>query len=230
MIKCSDLRSSALQSLRGNWKPVVLATLVYFLLAFLIPGPSSVLDRMGLIPSLSAVAAISCGSFVVGVFFIAPLQFGYCNSILEATRGDIQNTTHNMFHFGFGWKYGRSLGTMILVAIYTFLWSLLLIIPGIIKTYAYSMALFVSRDYPDIPVDDCIYLSRKLMNGYKFKLFCLQLSFLGWFILSVLTCGIGFLWLVPYYYASVARMYETLKAEHWKGDPIEIVLERYHNK
>ncbi len=89
------------------------------------------------------------------------------------------------------------------------------------------MACFISRDCPDIPVDDCIYLSRKMMNGHKFRLFLLDLSFIGWVILCILTLGIGFFWLQPYIQCSHAHFYEEVKAELYGDDPIAVVLQRY---
>lgn len=106
--------------------------------------------------------------------------------------------------------------TTILMRIFTFLWTLLLIIPGIIKNYAYSQANFVFKDLADsnsgasISYLDCITKSRQLMVGNKWRLFFLQVSFIGWDILACLTAGIGFLWLIPYKNATYASFYKDL--------------------
>ncbi len=104
----------------------------------------------------------------------------------------------------------------ILIAIFTTLWSLLFIIPGIIKSYAYSQAYLIYKDQSNsVPTGnisslDCITESKNLMNGHKWRLFILDISFLGWDILAVLSLGIGFIWLMPYRNATKVAFYEDL--------------------
>ena len=86
-------------------------------------------------------------------------------------------------------------------------WSLLLIIPGIIAAYRYAMAPYIMAQNPDIGVMDAIGQSKELMRGHKGRLFWLDLTFVGWAVLSVLTFGIGFLWLNPYMEAALAAFY-----------------------
>lgn len=100
---------------------------------------------------------------------------------------------------------------MLLIGIFIFLWSLLLIIPGIIAAYRYSMAFYILNDNPKMGAMDALRESKKMMVGYKGKLFFLSLSFIGWTILSVLTLGIGFLWLIPYMNTTTANFYQNLK-------------------
>ena len=87
----------------------------------------------------------------------------------------------------------------------------MLIIPGIIAAYAYSMAFFIMADNPSVGALEAIRRSKAIMRGRKAKLFCLDLRFLGWGILCLLTLGIGFLWLVPYIQASHAHFYEDVR-------------------
>lgn len=223
----SEIRHEARMALNGHWTQPVLATLIYLLLASAFQLPTYLITD----PNLRLVCSLVSGCIALpfAVFFSSPLAFGYQNALLDLTRGcpNSEETIGNMFAIAFSWKYWRVVGTQLLVGIYTVLWSLLLLIPGIIKHYAYSMAIYISRDCPDIPIDDCIYLSRKLMNGYKFKLFLLELTFIGWALLCILTLGIGLLWLCPYIHCSYAKFYDTLKAERMGDDPIDIVLQRY---
>jgi uncharacterized membrane protein len=88
---------------------------------------------------------------------------------------------------------------------------LLFIVPGIIKTLSYSMAFFILRDNPDIGASAALTASREMMNGYKGKLFWLYVSFIGWILLSALTCGIVLLWVKPYMTLTLANFYEDLK-------------------
>ena len=85
----------------------------------------------------------------------------------------------------------------LLQSIYTFLWALLFVIPGIVKAFAYSMSYFIAVDNPGLSANECITKSKEMMNGHKWDYFCLMLSYIGWILLSVLTCGILFLWVAP---------------------------------
>lgn len=89
--------------------------------------------------------------------------------------------------------YGRILGTMLLTTVYTFLWTLLLVIPGIMKSYSYAMTLFILKDYPELQYDAAIEKSMAMMSGRKMKMFLLDLSFIGWAILCCFTLGDRFL-------------------------------------
>jgi uncharacterized membrane protein len=98
-----------------------------------------------------------------------------------------------------------------LVGFYTFLWSSLFIIPGIIKGYSYSMSMYVLADNKGMSARECIAESKKMTNGHKAELFVLDLSFIGWYLLSCLTCGIAMLYVVPLINATHANVYETIK-------------------
>lgn len=102
--------------------------------------------------------------------------------------------------------------TMLQAYAYMILWSFFLIVPGIIKFYSYAMVPYVMLDNPEMRYGKAVRESRRIMRGYKFKLFIFHLSFTGWFVLSVLSFGIGFLWLIPYIYTSKAQFYEDIKS------------------
>jgi uncharacterized membrane protein len=113
---------------------------------------------------------------------------------------------------------------MLLKAIYLILWTLLLIIPGIIKSYSYAMTEFILKDNPEMKNNAAIEKSMAMMQGKKMKLFLLDLSFIGWIILAILTLGLGFVLLVPYMYTARAAFYEDLKAELEAGQTEETVI------
>ena len=119
--------------------------------------------------------------------------------------------------------YSRIMGTVVLVFIYTFLWSLLLIIPGIIKHYSYAMTPYILKEEPEMKNNAAIEKSMVMMDGNKMKLFMLDLSFIGWAILCLFTFGIGFFFLQPYMQASHAAFYEDLKAQ--QGGNVEVNVE-----
>lgn len=101
-----------------------------------------------------------------------------------------------------------------------FLWSLLLVIPGIIKSFSYSQTYYIYKDLQErgqadqVGYVDYVTLSRQLMNGHKWELFLLRLSFLGWDILGCLTCGIGFIWITPYKHMTYMNYYVNLAKGH----------------
>lgn len=183
-----EIRRAARYALKGNWTQAVLTTLVFTLVA----------AAAGSIP-------------LAGLLVVCPLAFGFSLCFLRLVRGeDSSEMVGDQFKV-FS-NYGRFLGVSLLYTLYIFLWTLLLIIPGIIKCYAYAMTPYVAYDHPELDADDCIHESRMMMKGNKWKLFCLDLSFIGWFILCLFSLGIGFLWLQPYVEASHAKFYEELKA------------------
>lgn len=112
-------------------------------------------------------------------------------------------------------KNGYKGNFMLMLRKYTFimLWSLLFYIPGYIKTYEYSLAEYIKAENPQLDNKKVLEMSRTMTNGYKMDLFLLDLSFIGWFILTLLTGTIlGYLYVFPYYYAAKAFAYEEIKA------------------
>ncbi|MBR3133288.1 MAG: DUF975 family protein [Clostridia bacterium] len=99
----------------------------------------------------------------------------------------------------------------ILTGVYTFLWTLLFIIPGIIKAYSYSMGTYILADNPDMTASECIAKSCEIMKGHKMELFILHLSFIPWFLLCGITFGLAYIYVVPYMSATVANFYNSIK-------------------
>ena len=95
--------------------------------------------------------------------------------------------------------------------IYTYLWSLLFFIPGVVKLYSYAMTPYLLKDEPELGANATIEKSMKMMAGNKMKLLKLDFSFIGWIFLSMLTLNIGLLWVTPYMYTARAEFYEDLK-------------------
>lgn len=191
-----DLRRSACTALTGKWTPAVLITLVYMVLACV----------CSYIPYLNVPASL---------LVLPVLGFGYQVICLNVMRSGSYPEINALFN-GFR-NYGKTLGTMLLMAIYVWLWSLLFLIPGIIKSYSYAMTPFILNDEPELGADEVICKSMAMMRGHKMKLFLLDLSFIGWGLLSVLTLGIGLLWLVPWMESARAAFYLDLKREAQQG-------------
>ena len=141
-----------------------------------------------------------------------PFQIGLNSYELGALRKEEQNT--GTLFKGFSKLFGKSVGLFFLEVLYLFLWMMLFWIPGIIKSYSYSMAFFILKDNPDIGPDEAITRSRKLMKGHKWELFVLELSFIGWILLSIITCGIVAIFFVgPWMSLARAKFYESIKDE-----------------
>ena len=138
-----------------------------------------------------------------------PLTWGYVVMWLDVVRKNEVN--YGSLFDGFK-DYLRIFLTLLLTGIYTFLWMLLFIVPGIVKCYSYSMTSYILKDNPDMKYDAAINESMRMMQGNKMKLFLLDLSFIGWFLLCILTLGIGLLFLYSYVNAAHAHFYEDLKA------------------
>lgn len=110
--------------------------------------------------------------------------------------------------------YGGNVLMMFLISLYTALWSMLFVIPGIVKGYSYSLAMYIKSENPNIPASKAIELSTRMTNGHKMDLFVLDMSFIGWEILSAFTLNIlGILYVMPYQYAAKAFAYEEIKEE-----------------
>jgi len=109
-------------------------------------------------------------------------------------------------------NFGNALGGMLWMILWIFLWSILLIVPGIVKSYSYCMTPYILSDCPRVYGPDAVEISKRMMRGYKAKIFVAQLSFLGWMVLSVMTLGILWIFYVgPYYNTVMAGYYEEIK-------------------
>ncbi len=151
-----------------------------------------------------------------------PMAFAFSIEILKLSREGKQPEIENLFTI-YRDNLQKSFLVPFLVALFVCLWSLLLIIPGLIMAYAYSMAIFISNDNPELSAMDAIKKSREIMKGHKWELFVLDLSFIGWILLACLTMGIGFIFLQPYIDTAHAEFYRELIEENNVDAPVEEV-------
>lgn len=127
----------------------------------------------------------------------------------------------------FGFKKNRYLGIvgkMVYKDVLLFLWYLLLFIPGVIKSYAYRFVPYILAEHPELTAQEVIDKSNELTDGHKFEMFVLDLSFIGWYILGALALGVGVLFVHPYYNATYAELYITLRGGH-DEDETEVLTE-----
>ena len=220
----SDIRRLARENLRGHWGQAIGTAIVAGILGGSIVSSggsagSSAGSSSGsfseafqsLPPEVMQIATVMLGiiallalvTFIVG----GTVQLGYAVYLLkqyhrqETSIGDL---------FSQFFRFGTGFAQKFLVGLYTALWTLLFVIPGIIKTYSYAMTPFILADDPNLTANQAITRSRELMDGHKWELFVLSLTFIGWEILGALTLGIGLLWVAPYKNAAFAAFYRQI--------------------
>ena len=185
-----ELMAEARESLSGNWGLAIGTFLVYGI----------IISSLQFIPTVGPVLVL---------FIAGPMLVGVSMFSLSLSRGE--NARLEQIFEGFK-NYGTVLGAYLLMVLFIFLWMLLLIIPGIIAAIAYSQTFYILAEDDTIGSMDALKKSKEMMDGYKWKYFCLGLRFIGWVLLCILTLGIGFLWLSPYIQISYAKFYEDIKA------------------
>ena len=157
---------------------------------------------VGLVPAVGGIA-----SFVLSSAF----YLGGAWVFLKITKGETVTVGNIFYGFEDLWT---AIKAQLFINLFISLWSLLLIIPGIVKAYAYSMTFFILAENKGMPVLEAITLSRKMMDGHKMDLFLLFLSFIGWFLLVAITFGIAGIWVYPYFYATVTNFYLSVKEDY----------------
>lgn len=201
-----EYKNIALAALKGNWAPAVLCAVVFTVIA----GVYSAITT-------SFSSSPETWSYVVSLLFlygiVYPLQVGYYCSHRDLVVDGDADLMQKTFKISFANWAHNALG-MLLMMVFVLLWTLLLIIPGIIKAFAYALTPYILVDKPELSANQAINLSKEMMKGHKFDLFWLSLSFIGWILLSILTLGIGLFWLMPYMTAATGAFYEDVKAEY----------------
>ena len=190
MLTAKDYRHRAWNALNGKWGTVAITCLLVMVVTSVCGGLST----------------IGIGAILLFVLE-GPIQYGFANQSLNVVRGkavDVKDVlaAQNRFVDAFL--------AYLINGIYTFLWSLLFIIPGIIAAYSYSLTYYLMIDNPKLTPDQARRESMRLMQGHKWELFCLHLSFIGWMLLCALTFGILTFWVMPYMQAATAEFYDCI--------------------
>jgi uncharacterized membrane protein len=205
-----DLMRIARECLRGRWGGAIGISLLAYII---ISVPGQIFYQLGELFSraeewLWIGVAFYGASLLCSVLSPGPFTLGQSFYFLAAIRRSAPRV--GLLFKGCSF-FGKSVALYLLSSLFIFLWTLLLIVPGIIAAYSYAMAYFIVADDPSVRPLDAIRRSKQMMVGQKWKLACLQGRFIGWALLGLLTCGIGLLWVYPYYMASAAAFYEDLK-------------------
>ncbi|MCR5344874.1 MAG: DUF975 family protein [Lachnospiraceae bacterium] len=188
MKTCSEYRRQSKEMLSGKWG-IAIGVSVIFAIILTVSGTTLV------------------GPLIIG----GALTVGYMRFFMRGFRD-------NELEFGdlfsaFDNNFSSTLFMYLLMNLFILLWSLLLVIPGIIASYAYSMAPMILADNPEMGGYEALQASKELMRGKKGKLFLLHLSYIGWILLSIPTLGILMLWVAPWMEAATVAFYEDIKGE-----------------
>ena len=188
-MKARDFRAKAWAACKGNWGVAILSLII----VSIITGICGVIPAVG-----SLITLVITGPLMLGLAVVF-------SKLIQGEKAEIANLFDGFKNFV------NSFLLYILNSLFTLLWSLLFVIPGIVMSYAYSMSFYILKDNPELSANEARKQSIEMMRGNKWRLFCLDLSFIGWVLLSILTLGILMLWVSPVQQASHAAFYESLK-------------------
>lgn len=233
----SDFRSLARDALKGRWGIAVLAGVIASLLGgaasngpeikfnysdngasvnLAIGGESIYSSSEGWLPELlpllvgGAIYITLIALVTAAVYFVlsSVISVGYAKFNLDFIDRQKEPELSTVFGYFPHWKTAAV--ASLLQSLYVFLWSLLLVIPGIMAGYSYAMTNYILSEHPEMEPREAIARSKEMMDGNRWRLFCLQFSFIGWNLLSGLTLGIGNLWLNPYKQVATAAFYREV--------------------
>lgn len=199
----SKLREKARESLRGNWLIAIGLFVVSILVA---SGPDVIIQ-----PEEYEFTWKDPIIFVLSIL-ILPMSVGLVWAWVDLSRDKQVSFGHLIEPYKT--MFGKSILTALIQGLLLFFWFLLLIVPGIIKSFSYMMTYYILRDDPDLSPLQVITKSRRMMDGHKGEAFVLGLSFIGWILLGIVTIGIGFIWIAPYMSVTYAHFYNTIRAEY----------------
>ena len=242
MIYAADFRSIARNALKGKWGIAVVAGLIASLLGAIgssgpelnvelndgnfnaslqIFGQDVISSNGGAefwtvfagIATYIAIFAVITG---IALFILGSIvEVGYMKFNLDLVDRKKEAEIGTMFGYFQFWKTAAC--ARLLQSVYVLLWSLLFIIPGIIASYSYAMTSYILAENPELTASEAIERSKQMMSGNRWRLFCVQISFIGWDILSaLLTFGIGGLWITPYKQAATAAFYREISGTEYK--------------
>ena len=189
----SELKANAKAQIKGKIG-------ILFLISLLISVISGIANLV--------LALIPGGSIVASIIITPAFTLSVVRVYLMLLGGNAPTAKDTFSGFNDFWSAFK---VNFLVGLFTFLWSLLFFIPGIIKGISYSMSMYILAENKGKPALECIRESKAMTAGHKAELFVLGLSFCGWMLLGVLTLGIAFIWITPYMAATFTNAYASLK-------------------
>lgn len=241
MRTAAEFRSIAREALSGKWGVAVLVGLAATLLgavenmspevkinidassanaSFQFAG-QTIFSTGGGINSGIGLLLAGMFSYIISIVIVMGIAYFILGSIIEIGYArfnlklvDRKNASlEDLFAYFSYWK--TTVAARFLQTLYVVLWSVLLIIPGIMASYSYAMTEYILAENPELSSSEALSRSKEMMEGNRWRLFCLDISFIGWSFLCTLTFGIGSLWYIPYKQATIAAFYrEVSGTEH----------------
>lgn len=217
-MKIRDYKRQAKVSLRGHWGAAVFATFIVLVIGMICAAPNTYFGlKSDAVPTVTldlvrVLFGVMSATLLIEIFLVYPIEVGFANAFKKLHVEGDGELAENTFKLGFRNYAHIVLGTLHMTVLIV-LWTFLLVIPGIVKAFSYSMTPFILVDRPELSTREAIHESRRMMKGRKWELFCLALSFLGWMILGIFTLFIGYLWLIPYMQTSFAAFYQNILEE-----------------
>lgn len=196
----TELKEKAKMRLKDNWGEAIIVVVIL--------GCISTLSGIMIGLTVRNEYTGNTMTSIIGIIINSLLMLGFNSFYLKLSRGE-QVTYKELFSKTN--MFSVALLSIILMSIFVTLWSLLLVIPGIIAAISYSQVPYILLDNPNMSAMDAIKMSKNMMQGHKADYFVLMLSFIGWSILATLTLGIGYLWLIPYTQVTMANFYDSIK-------------------
>lgn len=201
MVMNSELKRNARAQLGGNifssgWLMMLLACLI-----------------------VSLIEGLGSYTVIIALLTTGPLSYGLMRCMVNVIEGKNKTAEISDLFCGFSENFTSSFVLGLLTSIFIMLWSLLLVIPGIVKFYSYSMAPYIQQKESNKEWKYCLDKSISMMNGHKWQLFVLDLSFIGWYLLGTICLGIGVFFVIPYHQMSRANFFEALYATNAPAEP-----------
>lgn len=203
-----EYRAQAHEALRNQWGDAAITSLIILVIAMVISTPSIITSLKGSDWGGSITTLLSV--------LVLPLQYAFYISLLDRVRTNETNIVNYTITYARQHAYAnmRFLVAGLLIMILSSLLAVVTLgIGAIILSYAYGMVPYLLHDYPELSPREAMKISREMMRGQKWNLFVLDFTFIGWILLSILTLGLGVLFVQPYMLTARAAFYEDLKAE-----------------
>ena len=197
----AELKEQAKAQLKGNVWKLFGITVVYMLISMVVSWVASLVGGDGALTGII--------SLLGSIFVIYPAAMGLSKVFLNVTYGDDPKVATLLD--GFKINYINNVLLYVLISVFTTLWTLLFIIPGIIAAYSYTMAPYILLEHPELSAKEAIGYSKQMMKGHKFELFVLQLSFILWALLGIVTFGIAYIYVGPYITLTTTDFYHSIK-------------------
>ena len=194
-----ELKNKAKEQIKGN---IGILFLIFLIITMIEVGSTFV-------PVIGWFAAI---------IIVPAFEMSVCMIFLNLSKGEKVSVGDAFKGFNIT---GKAVWLYILTILFTFLWSLLFIIPGIIKAFSYSMSQYILADNPKLTAMEALSESKQIMVGRKRELFILVLSFVLWYLLCLITGGIAYIYVKPYFEATITNFYNEIKDKKIEAEVIE---------